>query len=70
MVAAEVTGMRGGDDVYRDLPTSGLGGIAEYVAGPATGLTLEQPSLSFVDAASAPPGWRAGGLAATRVLRQ
>ncbi|MCB0012627.1 MAG: NAD(P)-dependent alcohol dehydrogenase [Anaerolineales bacterium] len=43
-----------GDEVFADLSAEGRGGLAEYVAAPATAFALKPPAISFAAAAATP----------------
>ncbi len=54
VVGEGVTRFKPGDAVYGDLCNAGWGGFAEYVAAPATALSVKPDFLSFEQAAAVP----------------
>lgn len=64
-VGSRVTDLAPGDEVFGDLSASGWNGFAEYVAAPATALSLKPSCLTFEEAAAVPQA----GLLALQGLR-
>ncbi len=64
-VGPDVADFQVGDEVYGDTSASGFGGLAQYVAVPASVLAAKSPQMTFEQAAATPQA----GLLALQALR-
>lgn len=64
-VGPNVADFQVGDEVYGDTSANGFGGLAQYVAAPASALAAKSPQMTFEQAAATPQA----GLLALQALR-